>query len=356
MAQDSTQTASLTVDQAAERFDALLRSEEEQGAAPQPEQDAEPQEEEQEQPEASQSDKPDAEPEPDPEQDGEAEPEPEEGEGEPQPEQSEIDPESIILKVKIGDEEQEITAEEARKGYMRQADYTRKTQELATAKKEFAEKELPLVREERAQYAQLISQLRQTLEMVTPKEPDWAKLKEESPEAFADTWAAWQLHQKRLHAVSEEQKAALAKVQEDQQAQYEAYVEAESQKLAEVIPEIADPEKGKVVKTNLVEYARKIGFSDEEIAAVADHRALVLLHKARLYDESQKRKPEIQKKVAVARAVARPGAKPGAATSVRTREVTEVTRAKIRAAKTGSVKDAAAAIDLMLQAGDRKRR
>ena len=90
----------------------------------------------------------------------------EEGEVDPDAESEEPEettPKSEVHKVKVGDEELEVTTEEALKGYMRQADYTRKTQEIAAVRKELAEKEIPVLREERAQYAQLIGALRQTL-------------------------------------------------------------------------------------------------------------------------------------------------------------------------------------------------
>lgn len=349
---DNTQ-GNLTVQQAAEQLEAMLSAQEEPQTPQAPTQEPEPEAEPEAEPtnEPANADTQD-EPEPEPE-DGE------EGDAEEDPTApTEIDPESIVLTVKVGDEEMEITAEEARKGYMRQADYTRKTQELAAKRKEFEEAELPRVKEERAQYAQLLTALKQTLEGLTPKEPDWNQLRADDPERFAETWAAWQHRQKQLEAVKREQEQALAVVQADQEKQFEAYVEAETAALAEAIPELVDPEKGKALRETLTDYARKVGFRDEEIAAVVDHRALVLLHKAHLWDESQKRKPEIQKRVQEApKAVAKPGGKPSAtATSVRSRVVSEVTRAKQRAAKTGSVNDAAAVFDLMLQAEERPRR
>ena len=41
-------------------------------------------------------------------------------------------PEEPTYAVKIGGEEQQVTLEELQNGYQRQADYTRKTQEIAT--------------------------------------------------------------------------------------------------------------------------------------------------------------------------------------------------------------------------------
>lgn len=356
MAQDTTGGSptvpqSLTVAQAAEKFDAML-SEEEKGGSGEPQQATETTETTEQ---ATDTDSP-AE---DPEAATEAvEEEVEDVEAdEDSDEPAQIDPTQVLLKVKVGDEEQEITADEAAKGYMRQADYTRKTQELAAARKEFAEKELPAVRDERAQYAQLIGQLRQTLEQMTPKEPNWEQLRAEDPDRFAETWAAWDRREKQLASIRAEEQQAQARLAADQQQQFEAYLQEQAARLVEAIPELAVPEKAKPLKDSLVEYARGSGFTEEEISNVADHRSLLLLYKARLWDESQKRKQELPKAVqGVVKAVARPGGKPGAASSVKPREVTEITRAKQRLAKTGNVKDAANAIDLIMAASEKRRR
>lgn len=344
MAQDTTQPQGLTVQQAQTKLEAILFPEE--TVTDEPQQDAEGEEQEPQEGESeSATDEPKA-----PAADAEPEDESADDAEETDEEPEETPPAPTTHKIIVAGEELEVTTDEALKGYMRNADYTRKTQELAAARKDFAEKELPSVREERKQYATLLTQLQQTLAALTPQEPDWAAIRDNTPEEFPQKFAEWQIHQKRLTALQQEQQQALQKVQEDQQQQYTDYLAAEAAKLVAVIPEFNDPEKGKLLRESLTAYAKNVGFSEEEIGAVSDHRALILLDKARRWDEAQKRRPEIQKRVQEVARVALPGAKPGAAPSVKPREVTEVTRAKQRLAKTGNVKDAAAVLDFMLAA------
>ena len=57
------------------------------------------------------------------------------------------------FKVKVGDEELEVTEDDLKGGYLRTKDYTQKTQKLADERKAFEEKEVAEVRKERELYA-----------------------------------------------------------------------------------------------------------------------------------------------------------------------------------------------------------
>jgi len=242
----------------------------------------------------------------------------------------------VSYRVKINGQEVEVPLPELLAGYSRTADYTRKTQELAAQRKQH-EQELAAVRAERQEYAQSLAKLRAALESVEA-EPDWARLRQESPEEFAATYAAWQQHKERLAAVEAEQRRVHDLQQQELQRQLAEYVKQEQEKLLAAIPEWKDSKVATAEKQALVEYAQGLGFTDEELAQVVDHRAVTLLRKAYLYDKQQAAKPLAQKKVAAAKAVA-----PGSGGQFR-RQTSEATKAKQRLAKTGRVKDAAAVL------------
>jgi hypothetical protein len=85
----------------------------------------------------------------------------------------------------------------------------------------------------------------------------------------------------------------------------------EKERLEGAIPDLKDPEKGKVLRQDLMDYAKSVGFTDDDLAAVEDHRPLVLLHKARLWDEYQRNRPKVEEKVDRALGALKPtGAKP----------------------------------------------
>jgi hypothetical protein len=109
------------------------------------------------------------------------------------------------------------------------------------------------------------------------------------------------------------------------------------------LPEWKDPNKAKAEKALVVETAKSVGFSEDDLKQVYDHRLVLLLRKAGLYDQMMSKRQGIKPVVSNG---PRP-AKPGAAGRVST--TTESTRAKQRLAKTGRIDDAASAIELLLR-------
>lgn len=263
-----------------------------------------------------------------------------EGDGESEEEDQTEQP---VYTIKVDGEEIQVTLEELQKGYSRTQDYTRKTQKLAEARK-MAETEFEAVRAERQQYSQLLDALRQQVESSAPAEPDWKVLRETDPIEFAARWAEHQQHQQRMQAVQAEQ-ARLAEIQQYERAKHMAVIVAEERKVLEqVIPEWRDPDVAKREKGELVEFGRKLGFSAEDLANITDHRAVVALRKAYLYDKLMSRKAEVKPKPAANSA---PVLKPGASSS-NVKKSSELTKAKQRLAKTGAVGDAASAFESIL--------
>lgn len=265
----------------------------------------------------------------------------EESEGnDEEPETSSLDP-STRVRVVIDGQEQEVTLEEALKGYSRTADYTRKTQELSTQRKA-QETEFQAVRGERAKYAELMTQLEQVLHENTGPEPDWAKVQLEQPDQFPTMWAQWNQRQNELKTIAGERARAVEASQRDTVEAYQRYVGDEQTKLLDAVPEWKDAEKAKAGKAELVAYAEKAGFSREELAKVADHRLVLLLRNAMLHDKAQAKKPAIVQRIERVKTVT-----PGS-TSASKKSVSESTKARQRLAKTGSIQDAADAFASML--------
>jgi hypothetical protein len=284
--------------------------------------------------------------------DPDASPEPAQDEGKSeQPEESvqppteppvteSIDP-STKVRTKVDGQEIEVTLEEALKGYSRTQDYTRKTQELAERRKAF-ETEDTAVRAERVQLAEYFKSLEQVIQDITPKEPNWDQLRLENPVEFAAQWAAWDQHQKEVKMVKDQRAQAEAQVAQDRVQQQQTHIETERQKLFEAIPEWKDEGVAKADRVKLVAYATKLGYSNDDLAQVEDHKALLMLRKAMLWDEAQEKKPEIRARIEKVKT-----ATPGSAGVTRT-PVSDTTRALERLAKTGKQEDAAAAYLKML--------
>jgi hypothetical protein len=247
-----------------------------------------------------------------------------------------------VYTIKVDGEEIEVTLEELQKGYSRTQDYTRKTQKLAEERKA-ALAEIETVRAERQQYSQLLDAMRQQLASNAPAEPNWEALRQTDPIEFAAQWADHQRRQQQMAAIQAEQQRMNQIAQYEQAQQLSAVVAQERVVLEDAIPEWKDKEIARREKAELVEFGRKLGFQTEELANITDHRAVVALRKAYMYDRLMSNKA----KVKPVQKPSAPTLKPGAA-SAAPKKNAELTRAKQRLAKTGRVQDAATAFENIL--------
>jgi hypothetical protein len=211
-------------------------------------------------------------------------------------------------KVKVGKEEVEVPLEELLKGYSRTSDYTRKTQEVAEARKavEAERQKIEEAAKLRDTYAQRLTVIEQMLSQGENAE-DLQSLKETDPIGYAVKVAEQSEREKQLAAVRAEQQRIAQQQQAEQQERLQAHLQAEALKLQEAIPEMSDPAKSQAVKTDIRNYAKKIGFTDQELAQVYDSRAVTALYKAMQYDKLMSGKTEATKKVSQAPKMMRPG-------------------------------------------------
>jgi hypothetical protein len=246
-----------------------------------------------------------------------------------------------VYTVKVDGKEVEVTLDELQKGYSRTQDYTRKTQQIAETRKA-VEAEASAIRAEREQYAQLLGALKQQLES-TEAPVDMDRLYNEDPIEWVRQSEVMRQKQDKLAAIQSEQQR-LSQLTAQQRAQeMQAHLATQQEALIQAVPEWKDSKKAQAEKALLVEFGKKIGFSDEELKNVYDHRAVIALRKAALYDQMMSKRGQIKP---VINNGPRP-AKPSAAGRVST--TTESTRAKQRLAKSGRVNDAASAIELLLK-------
>ena len=58
--------------------------------------------------------------------------------------------------------------------------------------------------------------------------------------------------------------------------------------MVEALPDWAEPDKQQEIATGIRNYATSQGFQKEELDSLSDHRSLLVLRKAMLYDQLQK--------------------------------------------------------------------
>jgi len=213
--------------------------------------------------------------------------------------------------VKAAGEEKQVTLDELMQGYQLGADYTKKTQEVAEQRKEVEANQQAILEAQQVRdtYAQRLKSVEEFLETTTNSSEDLAKLKENDPIGYAMKVAENTEKKEQLAQVRAEQQRLAQEQQVAQQQRMAQFVQEEAKKLSQVLPEFSDPVKGEQLRNEIRNYGKSIGFTDQELANVYDSRHVQILNKARLYDQLQKSKPAVTKKVAKAPKMVKPGTK-----------------------------------------------
>jgi hypothetical protein len=264
-----------------------------------------------------------------------------EDEDDPEEEDEEPEASAETFKVKVDGKEQEVTLDELTKGYSRTADYTRKTQALAETRK-VVEAEAAQLRQEREQTRHLLTQAEEFLSSQVPAEPDWDQLRQENPAEFAAQWAEHQRMMQSTEAVRHARQRIEQQQMQAQQVQMQQYLEAERQRLFEAIPEWQSTDTFQKEKAQLREYATSLGYTDEDLGKVYDHRLMLVLRDAARYRALSTKGREVVETKKAKTKVLQPGTRAPSAPSKSKQK--EMARAKDRLARTGRVDDAAAAI------------
>jgi hypothetical protein len=287
----------------------------------------------------------DAEPETDDIEEGEELDEVDEDEGESEdeeePEEDDEEPaEPPKFTVKVDGEEVEVTLDELQRGYSRTKDYTRKTMELAEQRKA-AEAELQQIRAERERYAAMLEQLQ--AQAPQEKEPDWDRLYQSDPIEWVRQRELWRDRKERQQQLESERQRLMYQRQQEQAQEMQRIAAENQQKLLEAVPEWADPEKGTQERQAVKKYLQEIGFSNDEVSQIYDHRAVLVARDAMRYRQMMAKKQSVQPTQTRTKT-----AKPGVATTVSEQGQKTKKRSLQRLQQTGRVADAAAAIENLL--------
>jgi len=249
-----------------------------------------------------------------------------------------IEPQKFrVLNPDTGEEEY-YTGDELADGWMRQKTFTQKTQLLAEQRKEM-EAERAKVADEREQYQ---AGLHQYLSQPEPQPPS-EELFETDPLAYMKAKDDYRdLLAQRSQAQAELQRVDGERMR-DANLQRQEYLQRESEKLTNLIPEWRDETVATKEKQAIREYGVSLGYSAEEMDSIGDARAIALMRKSLLFDSmTQKGKTKLQRGPEGV-ATLRPGGQQPQ------RRVSQYRRAKMQLAKTGKPDDATKAISEILK-------
>jgi hypothetical protein len=224
---------------------------------------------------------------------------------------------------------EEVPLKELKLGYMRDRDYRHKTQDLANRGRALESMSTRVAATANAVAELIAGQI--------PDEPS-EELRLYDPHAYQRQSVLHQAGLEQLARVMALREEPAAVAAELQAAASEERLEAENAKLLEAFPQTGHDEGRQAFFADAFEAARELGFSDDEVREVVDHRLFKLAHYARLGLLAERSRARVLQKVAAAPASA-PRMKAKNQTQRQHRESREAMR---RLARTGSIRDAMA--------------
>lgn len=253
---------------------------------------------------------------------GEEEAQETEDQPEDEPEEAEAEPGPITL-----EDGTQVTFDELRKGYLRQADYTRKQQEMSNRR---ASLEADVHRLEGITQAFV-----DHLASMVPAEPS-PSLALTDPNRYTAQKAQYDAAVAQVQKLIEIGSRPKEIAQSISRADRETMLLEENRKLASRFPQTSDQKGRERFFTEVQSAANEVGFSTDELRKVTDHRLFALAHWAKIGMEAEKNRAKAKTKVEKAPPATprKPGQ--GAARANRNAE------AMRKLARSGSIRDAMA--------------
>lgn len=231
-------------------------------------------------------------------------------------------------KVKVGDEEKDVTIEDLKKGYMMQSDYSKKTALVAEQRKTLEAKQSEID----SQLAEARSLL--DLEIENLNSPEMLELKQTNPESYLKEFDKVDRKVKKF----EKLKAKRFAEQQEKQAELN---KREYEALTAAIPEWLDVSARDKEASEIFSQLKNMGFSDDELTNLSDHRMFVLARKALMFERisTQDLSSKVDKKPPKTVKPSNP----------EERKLSPNENARRQLSKTGSMKDAAKLFNQMMK-------
>jgi len=213
--------------------------------------------------------------------------------------------ETDLHQIIVNGEKIEVDLEELKAGYQKDADYRRKTEEIAIERRQL-QSESDRLKNEYSTKMDDLNNLTATLNAelnseLNSKELD--KLYDEDPTEAAKL-------ERKIRRRRESLQQSQQKLKRHQEQEFQKILTEEQRKVAIKHPEIADPLKGATVKTNMRNYLVQRGFSDQEISGIYDSRMFdVVMDGMKFLNTARPVKTNFAKKIVKPSKVVKPGVK-----------------------------------------------
>lgn len=194
----------------------------------------------------------------------------------------EVDLETI--RITVGDEE--LSVEDLKSGYLRQADYTKKTQALSEQRKE--------VDQTKEQYAAALAYMTQATRSGLSQFDgvDWQTLQQQDPAKYQQLSQQYSQAAQQVTAFENAQREFFSQAQQQAEAQHQMQAQQSVETLKTLVPEWNNELYGE-----LREFAGNYGMTSEEFNRIADYRPIMMMldamkfHKSRQVASEKKAKP-----------------------------------------------------------------
>lgn len=244
--------------------------------------------------------------------------------------------EEPLYTVKINGEERQVNLEELTRGYSGQ-----KYIQEGMAENAKARKEIEALAQQATQERQMLRQMMQNLQQNgIPPMPEYPpeELRDSDPLGYLEKEAEYRRAVDKRQQWERQIQAVNQRDAEQKAQQHNANMQHQIVRLAEWMPEFADPEKRASLVQDITTKAKKhYKLTDEQMSVVESAEEILILNDALKWRELQASKSKATKKAEGARPVVKPAAKRAVIAGKKSAQA----KAKANMQKTGSVDDVA---------------
>ena len=248
--------------------------------------------------------------------------------------ESDVGPE--LYTVKVDGETRQVTLDELKREYSGQKYIQKGMQENAELRKQYEE-----LTQQTSQERQMLAQMMQRLQNEgIPPVPEYPseELRNSDPLGYLEAEADYRRAVDARNRWEQQSRAIMEQEQRYKQQQNDAFIAAQAARVAEWMPEFADPEKQATIIQDIKSKSQQYyGLTDEQLNTVKTADELRILRDALKYRELVANKSKAQQKAEGARPVVKPAAKRAEDAG----RVSNAKKAKAAMKRSGSVDDVA---------------
>ena len=213
------------------------------------------------------------------------------------------EPKSVRVRLSDGSEA-DVTIDELKSGYLRNADYTRKTQSLAEERKSL-QSEADTAKRERQALQQTMTTLAGYAEQMVMggyTKEDLARLRQQDPQQYLLVREEIDGRTRQLQTLRHQQALLQERGKQEAEERYSQDLTKARERVVELIPEWRDPSVASREKQGVTDVLRGEGYNEEELKLLTDPRAVKMVRelkqlrdfKARIDANKTKAKAKVQ--------------------------------------------------------------